>query len=178
MYLYKILIVFRCFDHLRYWGKMYFRETPDWILCSPSSQCYSLIYLGNKKLAAFVKMRTAAVLVRRLTPIHKSRVHGCPPTNISAALESHPEAAYVNLAETSLFSSSSPLAIFLWCKTVSVCSLEEHQQGKLLYQVCEASQASSLQFVLTWKLAKGSRHMYCLQLLRHWQRFAAWHLCP
>lgn len=93
-------------------------------------------------------MRTAAVLVRSITHIHKSRVHGCPPTNISAVLESHLEAAYVNLAEASLF-LTNPLAIFLWCRMVPVCSLEEPQQGKLLYQVCQVSQAALLQFALT-----------------------------
>jgi len=67
------------------------------------------------------------------------RAHGCPPTNTSAALDSHTKAAHANPAEAPFFSSPACLQPPSSVGWSSVCSWQEPQEWKFLYQVCKAS---------------------------------------
>lgn len=188
MYFFSYLCLYRCIDiksslylngfaHLWYWRKGYFSEIPNWLLCCPSSWCYSLVYLG--KIGTLCQNEDSCSARREDYPcLPEQRAHGCPPTNISAALENHTKTAHANPAEALLFSSPAHLQPSSGAGWSPVCSWQEPQHGKFLYQVCQASQAFTSEFELTRKLAKDSRQMYCLQLLRHYQRSTAWHLCP
>lgn len=121
--------------------------------------------IGKQKLAAFVKLKTDEVPGRRTSHIFQSKEHMAAYHHHLCCHRKPPlSSPYQPSRGTTLFSPAylqSPSGEG-WSP---VQSWQEPQQGKLLYQVCQASQAARFQFDLKRKLAKGSRQMYCLQLL-------------
>lgn len=130
------------FAHLWYWRKRCFSETPNRLLsflardvipwCTWETKTGSLCQTGDSCSAR--KEDNAR--------LPEQRAHGCPPTNISAALESQPKTAHAKSAEASLFFSPAHLQPPSGAGWSPVCSWQQPQQGKLSYQPRQASQAA------------------------------------